>query len=137
MIPKISRIILLLGVLTKMIFFLIEATPWVEYQFTVSSFISDILMLCLIISPYAVLGLLSYRIDDKGLKAWLVLIIAILLVATSLMVYVKTFYFTPDIPQNAQAGVAIVLLPFVQILGGGFLGGLVLIADYLCGKYVK
>ncbi|WP_445665218.1 hypothetical protein [Fodinibius sp. AD559] len=114
---------------------LIEAAPGVAYQFTVSSFISDILMLCLVISPYAVLGLLSYRVDDKGLKAWLVLGIAILLVATSLAVYLKTFYFTPEIPQNAQAGVAIVLLPFVQILGGGFLGGLVLMVEYLYGKY--
>jgi hypothetical protein len=135
MILRTSRIILFLGAIAKMILFFIESTPGVEDQFSLGSLTISALVLCWIISPYVVLGWLSYEADEKRLISWLVLGIAILLVATSLTVYIKTFYFTPEIPQNAQAGVAIMLLPLVQLLGGGFVGGLVLIADYLYDKY--
>lgn len=119
--PLLTRILVISCLVVQLVMLLLEIEPW---QGMPGSAFSGIVMLLVIFLPNILVMVLSYTVQGQSMKSWIIFVLAAFLVVTTLPVYVHTFYFVAEIPQNAQAGVIILLLPVYQILAGTILGGI-------------
>ena len=119
--PDISRAIIGCSIVAQLTLMLVEQQPW---QGLPVSLLSWLLMLLVTLIPSLVLGGCSYAVKGRSIKSWTVLGLSVLLIATTIYTYVTTFFVIAEVPKNAQAGVAIILLPIYQLVGGSILGGI-------------
>jgi len=118
--PLLTRLLVIGCLVVQLVMLLLEIEPW---QGMPGSALSGLVMLLVIFLPNILVMVLSYTVHGRSMESWIIFVLATFLVVTTLPVYVHTFYFVAEIPQNAQAGVIILLLPVYQILAGTILGG--------------
>jgi len=128
--PDISRAIIGCSILAQLTLLFIEQQPW---NGGLVSLLSWLLMLFVTLIPSLLLGGCSFAVNGRSIKSWTVFGLSILLIATTIPVYINTFFLIAEIPKNAQAGVAILLLPIYQLAGGSILGGI----GWAVGTYYK
>lgn len=119
--PDISRAIIGCSILAQLTMMVIEHQPWNGLPV---SLLSWSLMLLVTLIPSLLLGGCSFAVNGRSIKSWTVFGLSVLLIATTIYTYVTTFFVIAEVPKNAQAGVAIILLPIYQLSGGGILGGI-------------
>jgi len=121
--PLISRSIIAITVVIQIVLLLVDAAPW-ELNESVSFWVMSIIMFGLMFSPSLLLSMITFEVSGRSTKSWIVFSLSIMLLLSTVWVYTNTLFLIAEAPQNAQAGVALVILPFYQIIGGGLLGGI-------------
>jgi len=119
--PKISRTVVVLSLIVQLAMIFFEIEPWQE---TSASVTAGLIILVVIFLPNISLAGLSYTVEGRSIKSWILFTLAILLVITTLPISIHPFYFVAEVPKNAQAAVIILLLSVYQLAAGGIPGGI-------------
>lgn len=120
MLPKISRVILAVGVVLTLLIMLIDGY---RLELNYATVLLSFIFLLVTFSPFIVLAALSYKVKGRSYKSWVVFVLSFLVVLTTVITHGYIYFLLPEEPQNAQAAVALIFLPAYQLLGGGILGG--------------